>query len=141
MQPLYWLILLAVFLMIEIATLGLTTIWFAAGAIVGAIASALGAIPIVQFILFTIVSVLLLLTIRPSAVRKFNKNRSKTNIDALKEQTGKVTETIDNFNSTGEVQLDGKIWMARSSEDKIIEAGKKVSVVEITGVKLIVKEK
>ena len=142
MEPLYWLIALAVFLLIEIATLGLTTIWFAAGAVIGLIASAMGVPPVIQFVLFIVVSFLLLLTIRPSAVKKFNKNRSKTNIDAIKEETGKVIETIDNFNGTGVVQLDGKEWTARAAEDNVvIEAGKKVSVVEIRGVKLIVKEK
>lgn len=142
MEPLYWLIALAVFLLIEIVTLGLTTIWFAAGAVIGLIASAMGVSPVIQFVLFLVVSFLLLLTIRPSAVKKFNKNRFKTNIDAVKDGTGKVIEVIDNFNGTGVVQLDGKEWTARSAEDNVvIEAGKKVSVVEIRGVKLIVKEK
>lgn len=142
MDPLYWLIALAVFLAIEIVTLGLATIWFAAGAIFGLIAALLEAPPLLQFVLFFGVSILLLLTIRPSAVKKFNKSRSKTNLDALKEQTGRVLETIDNFNDTGTVQLDGKEWMARSANDTaVIEKGRKVAVLEIRGVKLIVEEK
>ena len=43
MEPIMWLILLACFLVVEAITVGLTTIWFAGGALVAAIASGLGA--------------------------------------------------------------------------------------------------
>ena len=67
-----WLALMAVLLIIEIMTLGLTTIWFAAGALVATIAAACGAPVLVQVILFLVVSVLMLVFTRPVAMRYFN---------------------------------------------------------------------
>ena len=60
MEPLMWLIVLAVFLVIEAITVGLTTIWFAGGALVAAIASGAGAGILVQWILFLVISLVLL---------------------------------------------------------------------------------
>ena len=55
MDPLLWLVILAIFLIIEAVTVGLVTVWFAGGALLAAIASAAGADIIVQWILFLIV--------------------------------------------------------------------------------------
>lgn len=55
-----WLALLILLVLIELATMGLTTIWFAAGALVATIAAACGAPVLVQVILFLVVSVLML---------------------------------------------------------------------------------
>ena len=73
MEPLMWLIVLAVFLVIEAITVGLTTIWFAGGALVAAIASGAGAGILVQWILFLVISLVLLIFTRPLAVRYMNK--------------------------------------------------------------------
>ncbi|MBQ3782295.1 MAG: NfeD family protein [Lachnospiraceae bacterium] len=135
---LIWIVLLVVFLLIEIATLGLTTIWFAGGALIAIIAGALGASVEIQIGLFVIVSMLLLLLVRPSACRRFNSKIIKTNSDSVVGLEGKVIETIDNFNQTGCVSLDGKEWTARSADGTVISAGEKVTVNEISGVKLIV---
>ena len=51
MDPLLWLVILAIFLIIEAVTVGLVTVWFAGGALLAAIASAAGADIIVQWIL------------------------------------------------------------------------------------------
>ena len=76
MEPLMWLIVLAVFLVIEAITVGLTTIWFAGGALVAAIASGAGAGILVQWILFLVISLVLLIFTRPLAVRYMNKGQS-----------------------------------------------------------------
>ena len=64
-----WLALLILLVLIELATMGLTTIWFAAGALVATIAAACGAPVLVQVILFLVVSVLMLVFTRPVAMR------------------------------------------------------------------------
>lgn len=139
MQYLFmWLALIAIFIVVEIATLGLTTVWFAGGALVALLAGLCGADTAVQVIVFFVVSVGLLFFVRPSACRKFNSRRVKTNIDSLIGAEGKVVETIDNFNQKGCVFLDGKEWTARTVDGTVIEAGSRVSVVDISGVKLIV---
>ncbi|MCI8410147.1 MAG: NfeD family protein [Lachnospiraceae bacterium] len=135
---LIWLVSVAVFLVIEILTLGLTTIWFAGGALVAFLAGICGANIAIQFILFFVVSFVMLLGVRPSACRKFNSKRIKTNVESLIGTECKVLEQIDNFNQKGTVLLDGKEWTARSIEDRILEVGERVQVVKISGVKVYV---
>ena len=79
MQAIYWLIIFVVLLVIEFATMGLTTIWFAIGAL-GAIAVALiGGDLIIQLLVFFVLSVVILVSMRPFATRYINKGRVKTN--------------------------------------------------------------
>lgn len=141
MNAVYWLIALAVFLIIEIITLGLTTIWFAGGAFAGFMASMAGLNIWLQFLLFIIVSFVLLYFTRPVVVKYFNKKREKTNIESLSGKMARVLETIDNLNNTGSVDLNGQVWTARTQEDnRVISVGTQVKVVEIKGVKLIVTD-
>lgn len=141
MEPLFWLIAMVVLLVIELLTMGLTTIWFAGGALAGFATAMLGAEFLAQIIVFLAVSFFLLFFTRPVAARFFNKQRAKTNADSLIGKEAKVTEKIDNFNQRGTVFVNGLEWSARTEDDTIIETGKKVEVREISGVKLIVKLK
>lgn len=138
MQSWYWLIIMAVLILIEIATLGLTTIWFAFGALAAFIASLAGANLIVQIIVFLAVSLITLIFTRPVAVRFFNSDRTKTNAESLIGEKAVVVEKIDNINASGLVALNGQEWTARSSDNDIIDAGETVTVDSISGVKLIV---
>ena len=72
-----WLAVLVVCVGIEIATMGLTTIWFAGGALVSAILAALNAPLWLQIVAFFVVSLILLYLTRPVAVKYFNKDRVK----------------------------------------------------------------
>jgi membrane protein implicated in regulation of membrane protease activity len=135
----YWLIILAVFLLIEIITLGLTTIWFAGGSLVSFFLSLFVDNVILEITVCLIVSFLLLFFTRPIAKKYFNKQRVKTNIDLLIGKDAKVTEVIDNLNATGWVMLNGQEWMARAlNDDTIIPVGERVIVRKVSGVKLIV---
>ena len=132
-----WLALLILLVLIELATMGLTTIWFAAGALVATIAAACGAPVLVQVILFLVVSVLMLVFTRPVAMRYFNVGRAKTNVDSMLGERGIVTGRIDNLHR--QVTLKGMEWSARSQETEgTIEEGTVVIVKKIDGVKLIV---
>lgn len=134
-----WLILLILLVVIELATMGLTTIWFAGGALVATIAAACNAPLFLQVALFLIVSVAMLVFTRPIALRYFNKDRVKTNVDSLAGERGIVTERIDNVQGCGQVTLNGMEWTARSSEDGVdISEGTVVVVKAVDGVKLIV---
>lgn len=138
MESYYWLILMAIMLVIEIITLGLTTIWFAAGALVSYVAALFGANLIAQIIIFMAVSIIALIFTRPIAVRFFNsKDREKTNVDSLIGKNAKVIEKIDNENSKGKVSVNGMEWTARSVDESIIEAEEIVTVKEVSGVKLL----
>lgn len=142
MYEMFWLLLVVVLTAIEIATMGLTTIWFAGGALVAWIAALLHANIIVQIILFLVVSIVLLVFTRPVALKYLNKDKVKTNVDSLIGQDAVVLEEIDNLNEKGKVRVNGLEWTARTLENQeIIQPGDIVSILSISGVKLIVKRK
>ncbi len=136
-----WLAVFVLLIVIELATTGLTTIWFAGGAVAGFIASMLGANVVIQAVVFFVVSIVLLIFTRPFAVRYINSNKTKTNIDGLIGQEALVLEEINNIRETGCARLEGKEWTARSVDDSVIPADTVVIVERIEGVKLIVKTK
>lgn len=137
-----WLGLIILFLIIEIITVGLTTIWFAGGALVALIASWLGLGTTGQVILFLAVSFVLLLFTRPVAVKYINPRRTRTNYEEAIGQEIRVVEAIDNRMGTGKALLNGIEWTARSEQENItIPVDTMVEVVAVSGVKLIVKTK
>lgn len=142
MEAICWLAIVIVLLVIEIATLGLTTIWFAGGALVACIAALLHANIWVQIVLFLVISVLLLFFTRPLAIRYMNKDRTKTNVDSMVGKEAVVTEAIDNLKAQGVVQVNGLEWTARSEKSQeVIPKGAIVEVGSVDGVKLIVRKK
>ena len=135
-----WLVVLAILLVIEFLTLGLTTVWFAGGAL-GAFLVFLAGGPLwLQLLLFIAVSVVLLLFTRPLAMKYLNKDVQKTNVDSIPGQKGIVTATIDNLKAEGQVTIQGMEWTARAKNGNTIEKGKVVRVTAVEGVKLIVEE-
>jgi membrane protein implicated in regulation of membrane protease activity len=142
MLSIFWLGLLILLLVIELATLGLTTIWFAGGAVVAFVASLLGANLVVQIFLFLAVSILLLVFTRPFAAKYINRNRISTNVNSLIGKTAVVTQEIDNRSEKGEARIEGKIWMARTEKEGVrIAPETPVTILRVSGVKLIVEEK
>ena len=140
MPAIVWLIILALCLGVEIATLGLVTIWFAGGALVTFFVAMVTDSLLIQVIVFLAVSLLLLFFTRPIAKKYYNNKRTKTNVDSLIGEQCKVTETIDNFNEAGTVLLNGLEWTARSKVETVIEAGARVKVCAVDGVKVIVEK-
>ena len=143
MNPIYvWLIALVTFVVIEIATMGLTTIWFAGGALIALILALMKVSFYVQSGAFLVISIVLLVCTRPLAVKFFNGKREKTNIDSMIGKQAIVIAEINNLREEGQVILNGMEWSARSYEEgHIIPAGAVVEVKEIQGVKLMVMEK
>ena len=141
MQGVVWVIGIVVFLLLEAATYQFICIWFAGGALGALIFWALGFGMNVQISAFFIVSALLLVLTRP-LVRKITANRKvKTNVDVIPGKICLVTEEINNLSETGKAKLDGMEWTARSKNGEIIKEGSTAEVVEVSGVKLIVKER
>lgn len=140
MEVLFWLILMILCIVIEIATLGLTSIWFAFGAMAAFLAALSNAPVAVQVVLFFVVSLLTLFITRPIAKKWFNKSTQKTNYQSIIGLKARVTEKIDNINETGTAIVNGQEWTARSLDDKIsIDIGETVIITDIKGVKIIVK--
>ena len=136
-----WLGAIVLFGVVEAATAGLVSIWFVAGALAALIAVLLGAGIWVQLVAFVVVSAAALALTRP-LVKKITAGRSvPTNADRVLGATGKVTETIDNENSSGAVYVDGKTWTARSVDGIVIPVGEQVEVSSMEGVKLLVQKR
>ena len=120
----------AILVVIEIATLGLTTIWFAGGSIVAFILAIVGFSLPVQIVAFLVSSILLLVLTRPIAIKYFNQERKLTNAESLIGQKAVVIET------------NGQQWSAKTDEPhEVIEKDAVVSIEGIQGVKLIVRLK
>jgi len=135
-----WLAVLVILVIVELATMGLTTIWFAGGALIATVIAALEGPLWLQFVCFVVVSLVLLVLTRPVAMRYFNQNREKTNVDSLVGKQAIVTLDINNLLGTGQVMLNGMEWSARSAKDDVkIEAGAVVVVKSISGVKVLVE--
>ena len=138
---LIWLLLFVVLLVIELFTVGLTTIWFAVGALAAFLADCLGAGLPVQIIVFLAVSCILLIFTRPWAAKHVNHRRVRTNYESEIGKIILITEKVDNLNQTGKSTVDGQEWTVRSKNDSdILEPGTKAKVVDISGVKLIVEK-
>ncbi len=137
-----WLVLMVVLVMIEIATMGLTTIWFAGGALAAALVSIPDTPVWLQIIVFLVVSALMLYFTRPIAVKYFNRDRVRTNIESLIGRQAIVISEINNIEGTGQANTGGMEWTARSSyNDVVIPVGAVVTILGIDGVKLIVEER
>ncbi len=143
MDSIYWLLLFILLLVIEVLTMGLTTIWFAGGALAAFLVSLVaGNILELEVAVFIIVSVILLLFTRPWAMRYLNRRTTRTNADSVVGTIVRVTEPVNNILDQGAAQADGKIWTARAAADDILFAEGELAVVsEIRGVKLILQKK
>lgn len=133
-----WLVLLILFVFVEAGTVTLVSTWFAAGALAAVIASLLGAPIWLQVTLFFVVSVLLLLALRPLLKKHLTPKIAKTNVDSVIGSAGVVTADIDNVASSGQVKLGAMEWTARSTSGEVIHAGTIVTVDKIEGVKVFV---
>ena len=126
--------------MIEIFTLGLTTIWFAGGALVAIAVAALGGPVWLQVLTAVIVSAVLLFFTRPVAVKYFNRDRERTNAESLVGRQAIVTGEINNLQGIGQVAVNGMEWTARTITDgQVIKTGEVVAIRGINGVKLLVE--
>ena len=136
-----WLGLAVIFGVIEALTVGLTTIWFAAGALCAMVMAILGlGIPL-QIAVFFVVSIVLVATTRKIFVNKLKTGSQKTNVETLIGQEGGVTSVIIPLNS-GRVEVKGQDWAAVAvGQNDLIPEGTVVVVKAIDGVKLVVDVK
>ncbi|MBP3208373.1 MAG: NfeD family protein [Oscillospiraceae bacterium] len=137
--PGFWLILMAVLMLVEAAVSGLVSIWFALGALAAMIGAVCKASLPIQIVLFILVSVLALIVTRPLVKKYVNAKVQRTNADSIIGQECVVTEQIDNLAETGAVKVAGKLWTARTADSTVIPKETRVVVERIEGVKAIVK--
>ena len=141
MMTLIWIAAMVIFGVVEAITVGLTSIWFVVGSVAGLIAAICGGPIWLQLALFFVVSIVCLAATRPLVKKLFAGRAVPTNADRVLGREAKVTETIDNENSTGAVYVDGKTWTARSVDGIVIPVGEQVEVSSMEGVKLLVQKR
>ena len=133
-----WLAAVIVFILIECVSYQLMSIWMAAGALVALVANMFGFTFIVQFMVFIVVSIILIVFTRPLAKKLINARNIKTNVDSIIGKKALVTEDILNIENKGTVKIGGMEWSARADEK--IQKGEIVKVLRVEGVKVIVEK-
>ena len=141
-ETVLWVVLAAVLIVIELNTTQMICLWFAIGALFGALASFVGAPLPLQILIFLVCSVVSLFAGRPLLNEKILPKKSRDiGAERIIGKTGVVQEEINNRQESGRVYADGLLWTARSEDGTLIPAGTNVLVLRLEGVKLIVKPK
>jgi len=132
----YWLIIVLILAFVEIMTTSLTTIWFVVSGIVSMIVSIFIDSFLIEFGIFVLLGVVLMILTRSYLLKLLDKNKVPTNLDRIIGSYGLVIEKLDK--GKGVVKVDGKLWTAYS--DCVIDVGKQVKVLSIDSVKIKVEE-
>ena len=142
MMPYIWLAVIVLSVITEAATFTLVSVWFVPGALIAMILAFIPTIPLwVQIVVFLVITLLLLIFLKPIANKLLIGKKVATNADSVIGETAVVTETINNLEAKGQVKVKGQIWTARAADQNTTyEAGDILNVIAIEGVKLICKK-
>lgn len=137
----FWLIVAGIFFIIEMATIGFLVFWLGIGALLAMLTSFITNSILIQSIVFVVTSTLLLIFTRP-LVNKFIKipKEIKTNAYSIIGKKGIVISKINNIDGSGQIKIDGDVWSAKSIDEDDIEKNTEIEIVEIDGVKAVVKK-
>lgn len=138
-QLIFWGALFIGLIILESATAQMVSIWFAFGSLVSFIVSIFSDSFVVELIVFILVSIILLIFTRPFVKKYLPNAKAATNADMTLGQEGITTEEIDNLRNTGRVKVQGLSWNARSEDNEVIAADRKITVVRIEGVTAYVR--
>lgn len=139
---LIWLIISGVFLIGEIFTVSFLLFWVGIGAFLALLTSLITDSILIQILVFTISTILMIIFMKP-LVKKFFKenNEIKSNTESLIGKNGIVIKEINNIESRGQIKVNGELWSAFSEDStEVIEVGSTVCIEDIKGVKLKVKK-
>lgn len=134
-----WLLIAGLFFIGEIATVGFLIFWFGVGALIAMIVSLFTSNIIIQTTIFIISSTILIFATKPFIKKFADVKKTNTNVYSIIGKKALVIKTIDPIHSVGQIKLNGEVWTAESKNNEIIEEGSEVEVLEIKGVKAIVK--
>ena len=134
-----WVIFAIFMLICEALTTQLVSIWFVIGGAAAAVSCIFTDNILIQSIVFLTVSLLCLFATRPFVKKVMKNKKQPTNSDRLIGRVGIVTLDIVNQKGEGQVNVDGKIWSAKSADEREIKSGANVRISSIEGVKLVVE--
>lgn len=135
-----WVIIAGLFFILEMATVGFLVFWFGIGALFAMIVSLFTSNIAIQTAVFVISSTILLFFTR-SFVNKFSKKEDtvQTNAYSIIGKRGIVIKDINPVSGEGQIKVGTEVWSAKSKDEVKIEKGIEVEVLEINGVKAVVK--
>ncbi len=137
-DPFFWLIAAVGFLVLEAATVNMTSVWFAIGAAAALISCLFTGSFRVQAVIFLVVSILCLLAFRPLAARLRTKPTATNGDRALGREATVLTPVT--FDTPGRVRLDGVDWNARCvTPGDVLAPGSRCRVTEIHSTLLVVE--
>jgi len=136
----FWIILAGLFFIIEMATVGFLVFWFGIGSLIAMVVSLFTTNIAIQTAVFVVSSTILLFFTRP-LVNKFTKNDKEvqTNAYSIIGKRGVVIKEIDPISGQGQVKIGTEVWSAKTLGDKKIKEGSQIEVIQIDGVKAVVK--
>ena len=135
----FWVAIMVIFAIVEVATVNMVSLWFVGGAAAALVTQLLGGSTWLQVAVFLVVSVALLACLRPFTKKYVTPHKTATNADMAIGRQAYLTETVDNLRGTGALKLDGKEWSVRSATGDILPEGTLVTIVKLEGVKLYVE--
>lgn len=136
----FWLIIAGLFFIGEMVTVGFLLFWFGIGALIAMIVSIFIPNLVVETAVFVISSTILIFATKPFVKKFINVKKTNTNVFSIIGKKALVIKSIDPINSLGQIKINGEIWSATSDNNEIIEEGSEVEILQITGVKAIVKK-
>lgn len=136
----FWLVLAVIFGIIEAATPTLTTIWMVVAAMCTAVLTVWGVTAIPQFLIFAIISAILVAFTRPLAKKVLSQKTIPTNADRIIQAKGVVIKTISSIDNSGQIKIMGQIWSAKSENDEEISEGVEVVVTRLEGARAVVEK-
>ena len=136
-----WIIAAIALFIAEIFTPGFVLACFGIACLFSSLVSFLELGVKVQIITFSISTLIVFFGIRPLFLKHFysSQRKTKTNVDALVDKTGLVSEKIDPAGNKGRVIVGGENWRGISVDETVIEPGKRIVVIGVEGTKLLVK--
>lgn len=134
-----WLIIAGIFFIGEIATVGFLIFWFGIGALVAMVSSFFTDSIIIQTTIFVISSTILIFATKPFVKKFVDVKKTNTNAFSIIGKNALVIKEIDPIKSQGQVKINGEIWSAESDNNEVIPEGSEVKILQIRGVKAIVK--
>ncbi len=137
----FWLIVSGICFVLEMATVGFLVFWFGIGALFALITSLITDNIIIQTTVFILSSTLLLFLTKPFVKKLTNKDKIQTNAYSIIGKTGIVTREINSKKGIGQIKVESEIWSAKTEVDNdiIIPEGTEVEIIELDGVKAVVK--
>lgn len=134
-----WLIIAGLFFVGEIATVGFLIFWFGIGALIAMIVSFFTSNIIIQTTIFVISSTILIFATKPFVKKFADVKKTNTNVYSIIGKKALLIKTIDPIHSVGQIKINGEVWTAESENNQVIDEGSEVEILEIKGVKAIVK--